>query len=164
MQSTSTYCWGQLYELTLDIVHENRRAATFEPGHRSARARRGSHVEHAAAVAACVARCVRSRAQGLSVGTVSLSDELGTLAAVQLYWLAAGIGVSWASDAQPELPLGPYARFGYALAHSAVNAEGPYYRAQSGASFVAIVGAQAQLRAALDARTWALIGFDIGYV
>ena len=87
----------------------------------------------------------------------------GPIADVRLYWVSAGIGAIWASDTQPGLGFGPYARLGYAMAQVNLDSAFADYRARDGSSFVANIGVHALLRAALSEHTFALIACDLGY-
>ena len=98
-----------------------------------------------------------------AIGHVSLTSSNLPVADVRLYWLSAGIGATWATETLPELGIGPYARFGYARADVQLDSSFTGYPARDASSFVAVIGVQAQLRAALSARTFVLIAWDLGY-
>lgn len=96
-------------------------------------------------------------------GTVSLTDSNAPAGHVRLYWLSAGLGATWNSDTQPELGIGPYARIAYAHADVRLDSSYAGFPLRDRSGVVVLLGVQAQLRAALSERTFALIACDLGY-
>lgn len=94
-------------------------------------------------------------------GQSELSDAAGTVGKMWLYWLSAGLGLSWHSSDQPQLSLGPRVRLGYALADASVERAGA--SAHDDHSVLLALLAVASLRAPISRNASLLLAFDFGY-
>lgn len=94
-------------------------------------------------------------------GQSELSDAQGTVGRMWLYWLSAGLGLSWRSHELPQLALGPRVRLGYASADASVEREGA--SAHDDHSPLLSLVAVASLRAPISQGASLLLALDFGY-
>jgi hypothetical protein len=95
-------------------------------------------------------------------GNLEVSDSVGLIANMHLYWLTAGLSLLWTSSTRPELALGPFARIGYGVANA--SAARPGYQPNSGGGLIAALGISTQLRAPISPNLDLWAAFDLGYV
>jgi hypothetical protein len=95
------------------------------------------------------------------VGRSELSDAIGPVGSMNLYWLTAGVGLGWLSRSQPELELGPRVQLGYALAAAHTTRSGVQASSKSGFVMVALLAAS--VRAPLTEQVQVVLGLDLGY-
>jgi hypothetical protein len=94
-------------------------------------------------------------------GQSDLSDALGTVGSMDLYWLTAGTELGWRTGSTPELRLGPGLTFGYAFADAHADRTGTLAHSQSHAVMSALLGAS--VRAPLSNALQAVIAAELGY-
>jgi hypothetical protein len=95
------------------------------------------------------------------LGQSELSDEVGTVGTMWLYWLGAGLGVSVHAPGRPELALGPRLRIGYGLADAQTERDGG--SAENDASALLSALLTTTLRAPISRDASLLVGVDAGY-
>jgi hypothetical protein len=166
------------------LVHALELDRTERPRPAKKPATKPTHESHAALALFAVARAFPTRNTGLlgiefayvpALGTTRLlvnveamtgdqeiSDQLGPVAKMHMYWLSAGLSVLWSSSTRPELSLGPFAHIGYGVA-TASNVRADQVQRDGGGP-IAAFGIATLLRAAVSADLDLWAGFDLGYV
>jgi hypothetical protein len=99
------------------------------------------------------------QAEGLW-GRNDLSDAIGKVGVVNLYWLTGGGGLSFHTDSHPDIECGPRLLIGYAIADAHATREGATAKDASGLVLSALLAAT--IRAELGGIS-VLTGADIGY-
>jgi hypothetical protein len=95
-------------------------------------------------------------------GDQEISDPLGLVANMHMYWLSAGVSVLWSSSTRPELSVGPFAHVGYGVATA--SHVRPDTGQDDGGGPIAAFGIATLLRAPVSADLDLWAGFDLGYV
>jgi hypothetical protein len=99
------------------------------------------------------------QAEGLW-GRNDLTDAIGKVGVVNLYWLTGGGGLSFHTDSHPDIECGPRLLIGYAIANAHATREGATAKDASGLVLSALLAAT--IRAELGGIS-VLTGADIGY-